>query len=142
MKKIKLQKDSLAKQKLQKYKQKFFKPNVDQMLLLTTSNVILPPPISQIDQTLPEAVIQLLSKIPAYHRSMGVRLPDIDFVIHTLRTNELPPRPAVEQRGVKRPAEDEHEEEDEDDDGPSGVNRPPQNDIYGQRRAQKLRKLQ
>jgi hypothetical protein len=132
--------------KLTKFKQQFYRPDVDQMALLSTTNVLLPPPISQIDPTLPEAVITVLSKVPAYHRSMSVRLPDLEFVMTTLRTNQLPPPPQQQpqSRGVKRAAEQEEQEDenDEDDSSHGGVNRPPQNDIYRKRRAQKLQKTQ
>jgi cleavage stimulation factor subunit 3 len=140
----KVQKDSVAKLKLNKFKQQFYRPDVDQMMVMTSSNIPNPAErMAQIDQTLPEPIIFVLSRVPQYNRSMNVRLPDIEFVMETLRNNQLPPPPQnmPTQRGVKRTANEaleQEEEEDEDDESYGGVNRPPQNDIYRQRRAKRL----
>ncbi|KAL0487843.1 cleavage stimulation factor subunit 3 [Acrasis kona] len=133
----KLQKDTAAKLKLNKYKQQFFRPNVDQMVLLNST--MAPASLSSIDNYLPEAVIAVLKLVPAH---MGM-MPNVDFVMESLRVNPLPPPPQqVMPRGggVKRPNPDD-DDDDDDDDGYSG-NKPPANDIYGRRRAQKLQKTQ
>lgn len=125
-----------AKAIINKFKDQYYKPDTSKMLKITPSEAQLNRPVPT-DGSLPDAVANIYTMIPTYNGP----LPDIAYVMNTLRTNTLPSPPVAneplfEQKGMKRARSPDEEEEDSITMGALGAQKAmaPQTDLYQMRR--------
>lgn len=133
-----------ARQTINKFKHQFYKPDVGKMLKITPTESQLMSRIVNSDG-LPEAVANIFNMMPVYHGP----LPDIEYVMATLRNNPLPDMGDVDAAMPARNLKRERSEDDEEEEESStrygivgGVGAPrTQNDIYQMRRKKMQRTM-